>query len=137
MLRLIRPRPRVPMTNIMLVDDNPLRASLRKSVLGRRHDDVVRVSDASEALCLVETAEVAQNLRLVITAHLTAGIPGPEFVAELRTRLPQVPVLVLGARAETANYEGIPGVIHSDSHSNDELRILVNALLLNAEKQTA
>jgi DNA-binding NtrC family response regulator len=90
------------MATILLVDDDPLQASLMVSLLGRRFGDVRRASDASEALCLVEQPEFAGNLGLVISGHHTLGIGGPAFVGELRTRMPDLPVLVLGAADESA-----------------------------------
>lgn len=95
------------MATILLVDNDPLQASLRKSILQRRFNDVQRVGDAAEALCLVEQPQFAGNLGLVISGQHTPGIGGPAFVAELHERLPQLPVLVLGsAREAAADYAG-------------------------------
>jgi DNA-binding NtrC family response regulator len=91
------------MTMILLVDDDPLQAVLRKSMLERKFDNVARVNDAAEALCLVEQPQFAGHLGLVITDLNMPGIGGPAFVAELHERLPQVPVLVLGGGADTAS----------------------------------
>jgi two-component system nitrogen regulation response regulator GlnG len=88
------------MAIILLVDNDPLQAFQRKSILERKFQDVERVSDAAEALCLVEQPHFARNLGLVISGLSMPGIGGPEFVAELHTRLPQVPVLVLGSANE-------------------------------------
>ena len=99
------------MGTILLVDSNPLRASIRTSILEEVSAEVVRTFDASEALCLVGSPEFAQSLGLVITEHSILGISGPEFVSELRTRLPHVHVLVLGTvPAATREYECIAGV---------------------------
>lgn len=84
------------MAIILLVDNDPLQAFLRKSLLERRFGDVQRVGDAVEALCLVEQPEYARNLALVISSHHISGISGPEFVAELRSRMPALPIMVLG-----------------------------------------
>jgi DNA-binding NtrC family response regulator len=84
------------MTTILIVDDDPLQASLMMSLLGRRFGNVCRVTDAAEALCLIEQPEFAGELGLVISGHHTPGIGGPAFVAELRSRMPDLPVLVLG-----------------------------------------
>jgi len=70
------------------------------SFLGRRFGDVQRVAGAAEALCLIEEPEFANRLGLVISAHHSPGIGGPAFVAELHSRMPRVPVLVLGAAGE-------------------------------------
>jgi CheY-like chemotaxis protein len=130
--------PRVIMDTILLVDDNPLRASMRKSLLEGHAPMVVRALDAAEALCLVESPEIARGLTLVITGHLMSGVSGPEFVAELRSRLPHVPVLVLSAApgAET-EYEGIPQVFVSQIKSPEELRGMVSRLVGVGQRRTA
>jgi DNA-binding NtrC family response regulator len=97
------------MVTILLVDDDPLQASLMMSLLGSRFGSVRRVNDAAEALCLVEQPEFAGNLGLVITGHHTPGIGGPAFVAELRLRKPGLPVLVLAAK------DAVPSE-YSDAH---------------------
>ncbi|MGO8758407.1 MAG: response regulator [Terracidiphilus sp.] len=85
------------MTTILLVDDDPLQASCLTSLLERQFGDVRRANDAAEALCLIEQPEFAGKLGLVISGHQTTGIGGPAFVAELRARMPELPVLVLGS----------------------------------------
>jgi len=72
------------------------------SLLGRQPAEVRRVNDAAAALCLIEQPDFASKLGLVISGHHTVGIGGPAFVAELRTRMPAVPVLVLNAPDEAA-----------------------------------
>ncbi|MGD1107566.1 MAG: response regulator [Terracidiphilus sp.] len=95
------------MTTILIVDDDPLQASLMMSLLGRQFGNVCRVNDAAEALCLIEQPEFAGKLGLVITGHHTPGIGGPAFVAELRSRKPDLPVLVLGAKGTvSSDYNG-------------------------------
>lgn len=136
MLRFIRRR--VYMETILLVDDNPLRASMRKSLFEGGVPEVVRATDAGEALCLVESPEFARNLALVVTGHVMSGISGPEFVAEFRSRMPEVPVLVLSTvpGAET-EYIGIPGVAISETKSPEELRLLVRLLVGTGQWQSA
>ena len=90
------------MPTILLVDNDPLQAFLRKSILERLFRDVQRVGDAAEALCLVEQPQFARDLALVISGLHMPGIGGPEFVAELHSRLPHVPILVLGSPSELA-----------------------------------
>jgi CheY-like chemotaxis protein len=127
------------METILLVDDNPLRASVRRSALERKASSVVRVLDAAEALCTVETPELAQTLRLVVTVHPMSGIPGPEFVAEFRMRMPQVPVLVVSSVSGfEKGYQGIEGVYFSNSPSAEELFGLADSLLEGmGQRQTA
>ena len=61
------------------------------------------MAGAADALCLVEQPQFAGGLGLVVTGHQLAGIGGPAFVAELHTRIPSVPVLVLGDSSEERN----------------------------------
>ena len=91
------------MTTILLVDNDPLQASLTMSLLSRRFADVRRATDAAEALCLIEQRDFAHKLGLVISAHNTLGIGGPAFVAELHHRMPALHVLVLGAPEDAHN----------------------------------
>lgn len=126
------------METILLVDDNPLRAAMRQSLLEGSAPTVVRALDAAEALCMVEVPEFAQGLALVITGHLMTGISGPEFVAEFRSRMPDVPVLVLTTVAEfEKEYLGIGGVYFSQTRSPEDLRSLVSRVIGVRHKQTA
>lgn len=90
------------MTTILLVENDPLQAFLMMSLLNRHFSYVRRAADAAEALCLIEQSDIAEKLGLVISGHHPLGIGGPAFVAELRARLPHVPVLVLGSGDEQA-----------------------------------
>jgi CheY-like chemotaxis protein len=126
------------METILLVDDNPLRAAMRKSLWEGKAPAVVRALDASEALCMVESPEFAQGLALVITGHVMSGISGPEFVEEFRSRMPQVPVLVLSTVPDAEKeYMGIPGVFVSRPGTGDELRSMVSQLVDMGQRQTA
>jgi len=126
------------MDTILLVDDNPLRAAMRQSLLEGGGPEVVRALDAAEALCMVESPEFAQGLSLVITGHVMTGISGPEFVAELRSRMPRVPVLVMSMVSDFERaYQGIGGVYFSESRSPEELRSLAGKLISVGHRQTA
>ena len=137
MLRFIRPNTR--MDTILLVDDSPLRASMRKSLLEGVMPSVARALDAAEALCMVETPEFAKSLALVVTGHVMPGISGPEFVAEFRRRMPQVPILLVSqAEGLEWEYQGISGVFFAINPSAEELLRLANELKVGvAVRQTA
>jgi CheY-like chemotaxis protein len=130
--------PQRSMDTILLVDDNPLRAAMRRSLLVGSAPEVVRALDAAEALCMVESPEFAHGLSLVITGHAMTGISGPEFVAELRSRMPNVPVLVMSMVANfEREYAGIGGVYFSQTPSPEELLALTGKLIDVAHRQTA
>jgi CheY-like chemotaxis protein len=122
------------MQTILLVDYDPLQAILRKSVLERCFTNVCRVSDAADALCLVEQPRFADDLALVVTGHRMPGIGGPAFVAELTARLPRLPVLVLGAPQESA--DDYPGAsVHFRPRSIDSSELVAVALQLAMKHQ--
>ncbi len=126
------------MTTILLVDDNPLRASLRKSILERELPAVVRVSDAADALCLVESPDFAARLRLIVISHPIFGISGPDFAVELRARLPYTPLLVLSARSDTqSEYPPISNVLYAQPTGPDDLRYVVRQVLSAEIRNTA
>jgi DNA-binding NtrC family response regulator len=118
------------MATILLVDNDPFQALQRKSILERRFGDVQRVGDASEALCLVEQPQFAGNLGLVISGEHMQGIGGPAFVAELHSRLPHMPVLVLGIASEAAtDYAGEWVRFLSSPFTNEEMLRAAGLLL--------
>lgn len=95
------------MATILLVDDDPLQAYVRRSILERRSMDVERAADAAAAFILVEQPLFVEKLGLVIVGLHLPGVGGPAFVAEMTSRLPSIPVLVLGRGGEKAtDYAG-------------------------------
>ena len=95
------------MTTVLLVDDDPLQARVRSSLLKRHFAAIQRATDVAEAFILVEDPAFCQQLGLVIVCLSRPGLGSPAFVAELNSRLPSVPVLVLGStREEAAFYQG-------------------------------
>jgi DNA-binding NtrC family response regulator len=98
------------MTTILLVDDDPLEAHLLMALLARQCGEVCRATDVAEALCAVEQREFASKLSLVISGPQAKGIGGPAFVAELRERMPELPVLVIGMANESQRDYAVPDV---------------------------
>lgn len=96
------------MKTILLVDDDPLQASMLLSHLGHHFGKVRRAADAAEALCLIEQPGFAAQLRLVISGHHMPGLGGPELVSELHARLPGISVLVLESSGEGSENYNIP-----------------------------
>jgi len=111
---------------------------MRKSLLEGAAPQIVRATNAAEAFCLIESPEFTPGLLLVVTDHLMQDIAGPDFAAELRQRLPHVPVLILGGNPESESaYKGIARIYHSPTKSPQELRALVNRLVTLNERKYA
>ena len=127
-----------PMTTILLVDDDSLQASLLLSLLGRRFGEVCRATDAAEALCLIEQPEFARKLGLVICGHQTRGIGGPAFVKELRTRIADLPVLVLGAGGDDpADYIQANVVVLGKPFAAERMLTLTGQMLTHSKSAVA
>ena len=126
------------MTTILLVDDDPLQASMMLSLLGRRFGEVCRATDAAEALCLIEQPEFARKLGLVISGHQVPGIGGPAFVRELRTRIPDLPVLVLGAGSDDpADYTQVKVVFLAKPFAAEKMLALTGQMLADRKNAMA
>ena len=98
------------MTTVLLVDDDPLQAHVRRSILKRQFSDVERAADVAEAFILVEEPRFVERLGLVVVGLNRPGLGSPAFVAELTSRLPSVPVLVLGRTRDEADLYAAPNV---------------------------
>jgi DNA-binding NtrC family response regulator len=97
------------MAKILLVDEDPLHASVRKAILERKHSDVQRVGDAAEALGLLEQPWFAREVSLVVSSDQHSGIGLAAFISELQLRMPDLPILVLGEkRPIDGDFSGLP-----------------------------
>lgn len=119
------------MRTILLVDDDPFQAFVRMSALEKCFSDVVRVADAAEALCLIEEPTFSSRLGLVISGHHRPGLGGPEFVAELHTRRPNVPVLVLGNGNENAADYSESGIRFVPKPAHNDVLVAIAGQMMN------
>lgn len=125
--------------DILLVDDNGIQAATRKAILARLGRGVVVAGDGAEALQILDRAsEGGRSIGLVVTDHLMPGMNGPEFVARLRERAPQLPVLVLSGMSEAEEeYGGLDVTFRMKPLPPDELLRLVRSLLDEPIARTA
>ncbi len=124
--------------DILLVDDNGVQAATRKAILSRLGHVVIVANDGAQALEMLDRSAQRPRLGLVITDHLMPGMNGPEFVAELRERFPQLPVLVLSGLAEAEDeYGDLDVSFRMKPLPPDELLHLVRALLQEPIGRTA
>jgi CheY-like chemotaxis protein len=125
--------------DILLVDDNAIQATIRRSVLLRTGRTVVVATGALQALTLLDNdTELQKSLRLVITDHMMPGMNGPEFVARLQAQLPFVPVIVLtGFPDAEAEYESAKVQFRLKPVPPDQLIALTESLLSEPLTRTA
>jgi DNA-binding NtrC family response regulator len=78
----------------------------------------------------VEQPQFAGTLGLVISGEHMQGIGGPAFVAEMHTRMPHVPILVLGIADEAvSDYPGEWVHILPKPFTSEEMLQAAGALL--------
>lgn len=84
---------------ILVVDDEPVVASILTSILTRRGYAVMAVNDAKEALRRLR--EPGANFQLLLTDHGMPGMTGLELLAEVRRGGPKIPVVMLTGWGES------------------------------------
>jgi CheY-like chemotaxis protein len=123
--------------DILLVDDNAIQTVTRKAILGRLGLSIAVADDGQRALEMLDAAS-GRPIGLVITDHLMPGMNGPEFVALLRERYPQLPVLVLSGMAEAEDeYDGLDVIFRLKPLPPEDLLALVRSLLTEPMGRTA
>jgi DNA-binding response OmpR family regulator len=95
---------------ILLIDDSATQLRVREAIL-RDAGFVVAVATTSEsALALLRSSPALFGL--VITDHLLHGVTGVDIVRQLRTFLPEIPVIVISGMPELdEEYEGLNVII--------------------------
>lgn len=116
--------------DILLVDDNAIQATTRRSILLRTGRTVAVALEPAEALDMLKDDDLVDSLGLVITDHYMPGMQGPEFVAEVRRVLPTVPVLVLSGFSDVEHeYEGLNILFRMKPIPPEQLIAMAKALL--------
>jgi CheY-like chemotaxis protein len=85
---------------LLLIDDNPIQAATRQTILRRAGYHVIALLNPERALETFRANEFPAPIDLIITDHIMPGMNGSAFIAELRTFAPTIPVLVISGMAE-------------------------------------
>jgi DNA-binding NtrC family response regulator len=94
--------------NILLIDDNAVQAATRQTILRRAGHFVIAALNPARALEQIQSGDLAEEIRLVITDHLMPGMSGADFVRALRKTHPKLPVLVISGLEEAEQeYAGL------------------------------
>ncbi len=95
-------------STVLLIDDNAVQAATRQTILKRAGYFVIAALSPQRALEQFRASDFPEEIDLVITDHIMPGMNGSEFVRELRTLKPDLPVLVISGLEEAeAEYEGL------------------------------
>ena len=85
---------------ILLIDDNAIQAATRQTILKRAGYFVIPVLNPQRALQQFRENDFPAEINLVITDHIMPGMSGAEFVREMRTLHPTLPVMVISGLEE-------------------------------------
>jgi DNA-binding NtrC family response regulator len=80
---------------ILLVDDNALQATVRRTILERNGYTVIAALHPVKAIEHLQNSKQPDVIDLVITDHIMPGMNGSAFVREIRSIMPELPVLVI------------------------------------------
>jgi CheY-like chemotaxis protein len=93
---------------LLLIDDNPIQAATRQTILKRAGYHVIAVLSPERALETLRANEYPAPIDLILTDHIMPGMNGAEFITELRTFAPKVPVLVISGMPDAEDeYVGL------------------------------
>lgn len=113
---------------ILLVDDNLIQATVRRTILERSGYSVITSLHPAAALEHLRAVKSPSRIDLIVTDHLMPGMNGSTFVREVRSIQPEIPVLVVSGMEE-ARYE------YEDLHVEFRVKPLQPDLLLQSIRQ--
>ena|SRR5579875_126666 len=115
---------------LLLIDDNAVQAATRQTILKRAGYFVIAVLNPERALEQFRSNQYPGDIDLIITDHFMPGMTGAEFVQQLRTFQPKVPVLVISGSGDAENeYGGLGVTFRMKPLPPDDLLATVHRLL--------
>lgn len=85
--------------NVLVVDDEPKLCDLLASALSQNEIQVFTAGNGLHALTILER----ESIDLVISDWRMPGMDGPQLLAEIKVRFPQLPVIVMTAYSTVKN----------------------------------
>jgi CheY-like chemotaxis protein len=98
LVHMTRSQPQVAPKRILIVDDNKMGLSARRSVLEAVGHKITTAACPADALGLVDGGGAFD---LVVTDYKMPKMNGVEFIAELRERSPNLPIILISGFADT------------------------------------
>ena len=122
------------MSQVLLIDDNPLQLSVREAVLRRAGFEVSIATTAESALATLRV--LRSQIGVIVTDHLMPGCSGAELVRRIRAENDWLPVIVLSGLAEAeSEYAGMEVVFRPKPLPPPDLIELVRASLAHADER--
>jgi len=96
------------MKQVLLVDDDPSQLAVRQLLLSRGGIESQLATEARQALALLKSDAGRATIGLVVTDHLMPEMNGADFVREIRSSFPKLPVIVISGLPDAHNaYDGL------------------------------
>ena len=95
---MTRPLPVSDPKRILIVDDNKMGLSARRSVLEAVGHTVTTAASGNEAIALFESGTAFD---LVVTDYKMPKMDGVQLIAQLRDRSPSLPIILISGFADT------------------------------------
>jgi len=115
---------------VLLVDDNAAQLTVRELVLRSAKIECQIATSAQSALALLRSEHGQNSIGVVITDHLMPGMDGVEFVRQLRSFNPQIPVIVISGLPDAdVEYAGLSITFRIKPCEPDDLIALVQQSL--------
>ena len=118
------------MKQVLLVDDDPSQLAVRQLLLSRAGIESQLATEARQALALLKSDAGRATIGLVVTDHLMPEMNGADFVREIRSFVPNLPVIVISGLPEAHNaYDGLEILfLAKPCEPEDLIAIVRNAL---------
>lgn len=122
------------MSQVLLVDDNPLQLKLRETVLRSAGFEVCVATTAESALVTLRALQ--ERVGVVVTDHLMPECSGLGLVQQIRASDNWVPVIVLSGLLEAeSEYQGLEVIFRAKPIPPPELIKLVQSSLGRTNKR--
>ncbi len=116
------------LSEILLIDDNPLQLKVREAVLRNAGFQVLLATTVDSALAMLGT--FADRIAVVVTDHLMPEHSGADLVRNIRATNDWLPIIVLSGLIEAeTEYHGLGVVFRAKPFPPTELIELVRSSL--------
>ena len=118
------------MKQVLLLDDNIAQLTVRELVLRKGEIESHVATNAQSALGLLRSEAGRAKIGVVITDHLMPDMDGAEFVRQLRTFNPDIPVIVISGLPDAeGEYDGLNVIFRVKPCDPEDLIALVRSAL--------
>ncbi|HEX4603714.1 MAG TPA: response regulator [Candidatus Angelobacter sp.] len=118
------------MKQVLLLDDNIAQLTVRELVLRKAAIESHVATKANSALALLRSEAGRAKIGVVITDHLMPDMDGSEFVRQLRSFNPDIPVIVISGLPDAeSEYTGLNVVFRVKPCDPEDLIALVKSAL--------